>query len=240
MAREMYVYPGKGDPDLAEEKPKTVDQTLQEMKTKIRQQTGLPEETSGVGAGMLFALSKPRVGPMVEEPDREAPKPKRARPQSKRFDREALDDREALERAISDKVAGLSYDEDMQEDYEDMKRAMDRYAGSEGISFDPQTGLPVDPKEKALAVEKAKSMMNPFIYDAPNPEAYQDMVNADFNQYVNNPEQAGTREYYTLSDDDTDIEYHVFDREDGVNVVFAETPDGTMYNVTDTHGMELE
>jgi hypothetical protein len=240
MAREVYVYPGKGDPSLAEEKPKTVDQTLQEMKTKIRQQTGLPEETSGVGAGMLLALSKPRVGPMVDEPDREAPKPKRARPQSKRFDREAL------ERAASDKVLGLPYDEDVagdgsRMDDEDIADAMDAMAGRPlRLPLDPGTGLPVDPKEDALAIEKAKSMMNPNIYDAPNPEAYQDMVNADFNQYVNFPEQAGTREYYTLDDDDTDIEYHVFDREDGVNVVFAETPDGAMYNVTDTHGMDLE
>lgn len=234
MAREMYVYSGKGDPDLAEEKPKTVDQTLQEMKTKIRQQTGLPEETSGVGAGMLLALSKPRVGPMVDEPDREAPKPKRARPQSKRFDREA-EGVDFSAATVSSLVNPLVYD-DMVGDM------VDKYGSTEGVPVSVQDQLfdMMSTMDSLRAEQKAQSMMNPNIYDAPNPEAYQDMVNADFNQYVNNPEQAGTREYYTLSDDDTDIEYHVFDREDGVNVVFAETPDGTMYNVTDTHGMELE
>jgi len=237
MARTMYVYPEKGIPELAEEKPKTVDETLQEMKTKIRQQTGLPEETSGVGAGMLFALSKPRVGPMVDEPDREAPKPKRARPQSKRFDREAegVDFSGVGLNEAASMVKPLVYDQMVGD-------MIDEYGSTEGIPVSVQNQMfdMISTMNSLRDEQKAQSMMNPNIYDAPNPQAYQDMVNADFNQYVNNPEQAGTREYYTLDDDDTNIEYHVFDREDGVNVVFAETPEGTMYNVTDTHGMELE
>jgi len=239
MADSKTLYVSPNSPG---EKPKTVDETLQEMKTKIRQQTGLPEETSGVGAGMLFALSDPQLGTPVKRTvgSKPKPKPKRARPQSKPFDRKAV------ERAASDKVAGLSYDEGVagdgsRTDIEDIIEKSHRMARDlMSLPVDPQTGLPIDPKENALAVEKAKSMMNQFIYDAPNPQAYQDMINADFNRYVNFPEQAGTREYYTLDDDDRDIVYHVFDREDGVNVVFAEAPDGTMYNVTDRHGMELE
>jgi hypothetical protein len=36
------------------------------------------------------------------------------------------------------------------------------------------------------------------------------------------------------------LNYHVFERGDGVNVVFVESPDGNMYNVTDTHGLKLD
>lgn len=235
-SKTLYVSPNSSG-----EKPKTVDETLQEMKTKIRQQTGLPEETSGVGAGMLFALSDPPLGTPVKrtvDPKPEPkPKPKRARPQSKPFDRDAegVDFSGVGPNEVASMVKPLVYDQMVSD-------MVDKYGSTERVPVSVQDQLfdMISTANSINAVLKAQSMMNPNIYDAPNPEAYQDMVNADFNQYVNFPEQAGTREYYTLDDDDTDIEYHVFDREDGVNVVFAETPDGTMYNVTDTHGMDLE
>lgn len=78
----------------------------------------------------------------------------------------------------------------------------------------------------------AASFKNPSIYKGLGGQGYQDAAQADFDNYFNNPEGTGVNthsEYY----DDRVGTVHVFERDDGIDVKFAETPDGNLYNVTD-------
>ena len=78
----------------------------------------------------------------------------------------------------------------------------------------------------------AASFKNPSIYKGLEGQAYQDAAQADFDNYFNNPEGTGVNTHSEYTDDRVGT-VHVFEREDGVDVKFAETPDGNLYNVTD-------
>ena len=90
----------------------------------------------------------------------------------------------------------------------------------------------VDPGGDVDKEGTAASFKNPSIYKGLEGQAYQDAAQADFDNYFNNPESSGVITHSEYTDDRVGT-VHVFEREDGVDVKFAETPDGNLYNVTD-------
>ena len=90
----------------------------------------------------------------------------------------------------------------------------------------------VDPGGNVDKEGTAASFKNPSIYGDLEGQAYQDAAQADFDNYFNNPEDSGVNTYSEYTDDRVGT-VHVFERDDGIDVKFAETPDGNLYNVTD-------
>ena len=103
----------------------------------------------------------------------------------------------------------------------------------------PKEGPPVEGLEPVVddkgRIDKegtAAAFKNPSVYAGLEGQAYQDASQADFDEYMDKPEASGVISHSEYSDERVGT-VHVFERDDGVDVKFAETPDGNLYNVTD-------
>ena len=90
----------------------------------------------------------------------------------------------------------------------------------------------VDDKGRIDKEGTAAAFKNPSVYAGLEGQAYQDASQADFDEYMDKPEASGVISHSEYSDERVGT-VHVFERDDGVDVKFAETPDGNLYNVTD-------
>jgi hypothetical protein len=90
----------------------------------------------------------------------------------------------------------------------------------------------VDDKGRINMEGTAAAFKNPSVYAGLEGQAYQDAAQADFDNYFGKPEASGVISHSEYSDERVGT-VHVFERDDGVDVKFAETPDGNLYNVTD-------
>ena len=90
----------------------------------------------------------------------------------------------------------------------------------------------VDDKGRIDMEGTAAAFKNPSVYEGLEGQAYQDASQADFDEYMDKPEASGVISHSEYSDERVG-KVHVFERDDGVDVKFAETPDGNLYNVTD-------
>ena len=78
----------------------------------------------------------------------------------------------------------------------------------------------------------AAALANPTIYKDVPKEGYQDAAQTDFMEYQSDPADKGVVESSSYEDMDLGVTIHRFERDDGIDVMFAETPSGQMYNVT--------
>lgn len=116
-------------------------------------------------------------------------------------------------------------------DEAERQRTMTRYTPPDEP---PVEGLePIRDDKGRIDMEgTAASFKNPSVYEGLEGQAYQDAAQADFDEYMDKPEASGVISHSEYSDERVGT-VHVFERDDGVDVKFAETPDGNLYNVTD-------
>ena len=79
----------------------------------------------------------------------------------------------------------------------------------------------------------AAALANPTIYKDVPKEGYQDAAQTDFMEYQSDPAGKGVVKSSSYEDMDLGVTIHRFERDDGIDVMFAETPSGQLYNVTD-------
>lgn len=227
MARDIYISaPGSNPPPLFD--AGTLEPLSQEEEAKrLEAMAGRGMET--MSSGTAANVSKTPEGYQLSM--KGAPKP----PDD--------GDEDGPEPSVGEQIARNMFDDSgdvMPELIRQMVRRRDEAQRQQTMAPLPPTEEPpgegleplVGPGDEIDKEGTAASFKNPSIYKGLEGQAYQDAAQADFDNYFNNPEDTGVITHSEYTDDRVGT-VHVFERDDGIDVKFAETPDGNLYNVTD-------